>query len=45
MDPSELRALCLSFPHAEETFPFGEQTSVFKVAGKIFALSAARRQR
>jgi predicted DNA-binding protein (MmcQ/YjbR family) len=38
--PSELREQCLSFIGAEETFPFGAQTSVFKVAGKMFALSA-----
>ena len=35
-----LRKCCLSFSGAEETFPFGTQTSVFKVAGKMFALSA-----
>jgi predicted DNA-binding protein (MmcQ/YjbR family) len=35
----ELRDLCLSFPGSEETFPFGPENSVFKVAGKIFALS------
>ena len=35
----ELRDHCLAFPGAEETFPFGPETSVFKVAGKIFALS------
>src|SRR6202011_5411334 len=35
----ELRDLCLSFPGSVETFPFGPETSVFKVAGKMFALS------
>jgi predicted DNA-binding protein (MmcQ/YjbR family) len=35
-----LRALCLSFRGSQETFPFGPETSVFKVAKKIFALSA-----
>jgi predicted DNA-binding protein (MmcQ/YjbR family) len=30
----------LGFPDAAETFPFGPRTSVFKVAGKMFALSA-----
>ena len=40
MKPRELRDLCLSFAGAEETFPFGPRTSVFKVAGKMFALSA-----
>ncbi len=39
MDPRELRALCLSFRGSLESFPFGFETSVFKVAGKIFALS------
>jgi predicted DNA-binding protein (MmcQ/YjbR family) len=35
----DVRACCLSFPGAAETFPFGPRTSVFKVAGKMFALS------
>src|SRR6185437_8123536 len=39
MSPAELRDYCLSFRGAEETFPFGPETSVFKVAGKMFALS------
>ena len=39
MDGAELRDRCLAFPGAEETFPFGPRTSVFKVGGKIFALS------
>ena len=39
MNPTELRDHCLSFSGAEETFPFGPETSVFKVAGKMFALS------
>jgi predicted DNA-binding protein (MmcQ/YjbR family) len=34
-----LRDLCLTFHGSEETFPFGFETSVFKVAGKMFALS------
>jgi predicted DNA-binding protein (MmcQ/YjbR family) len=34
-----LRARCVSLPGAQETFPFGPETSVFKVAGKMFALS------
>jgi predicted DNA-binding protein (MmcQ/YjbR family) len=37
-----LRRFCLSLPGAVEEFPFGEQTSVFKVSGKIFALSPLR---
>src|SRR5512133_1959200 len=39
MNGAELRDHCLSFAGAEETFPFGQRTSVFKVAGKMFALS------
>src|ERR1700733_15290386 len=39
MNPAQLREHCISFPGAEETFPFGPETSVFKVAGKMFALS------
>jgi predicted DNA-binding protein (MmcQ/YjbR family) len=39
MRREDLRDLCLSFPGSEETFPFGPENSVFKVAGKIFALS------
>jgi predicted DNA-binding protein (MmcQ/YjbR family) len=39
MNPAELRDHCLSFTGADETFPFGPETSVFKVAGKMFALS------
>jgi predicted DNA-binding protein (MmcQ/YjbR family) len=37
---SRLRAHCLDLPAAVEEFPFGPDTSVFKVMGKIFALSA-----
>jgi predicted DNA-binding protein (MmcQ/YjbR family) len=39
MNPGELRDYCLSFTGAEETYPFGPRTSVFKVAGKMFAIS------
>jgi len=35
-----LRSWCMEMPGAEETFPFNPETSVFKVAGKVFALSA-----
>ena len=42
MNAADLRDCCLSFTGAEETFPFGAQTSVFKVEGKMFALSRAR---
>ena len=40
MTPRGLRKLCLGFPGASETFPFGPETSVFKVEGKLFAISA-----
>ncbi len=39
MDAVTVRRRCLSFPGSSETFPFGPETSVFKVAGKMFALS------
>jgi predicted DNA-binding protein (MmcQ/YjbR family) len=42
MSPAGLRRACLARPGATEEFPFGPQTSVFKVAGKMFALSALR---
>ena len=44
MDAGELRRCCLSHPAAIEDFPFGPETSVFKVAGKLFALSALDRE-
>jgi predicted DNA-binding protein (MmcQ/YjbR family) len=34
-----LRKHCLQFPGAAEEFPFSPGLSVFKVAGKVFALS------
>ena len=50
MDAAELRRICLRFPGAFEDFPFGPETSVFKVRAavsgggrheaKMFALSA-----
>ncbi|MFJ3302230.1 MmcQ/YjbR family DNA-binding protein [Streptomyces sp. NPDC086549] len=39
MTPEELRAFCLSFNAAVEDFPFDPGISVFKVRGKMFALS------
>jgi len=39
MNRHALRRHCLSFAGTEETFPFGPLTSVFKVSGKMFALS------
>src|SRR5918994_1437052 len=43
MDATQLQAWCLRQPGAIEDFPFGPEHSVFKVAGKIFALSALDR--
>ncbi|NWF29964.1 MmcQ/YjbR family DNA-binding protein [Streptomyces sp. PKU-EA00015] len=40
MKAQDLRAFCLGFNAAVEEFPFGPETSVFKVLGKMFALSA-----
>ena len=42
MTPAALRRACLAMPGAIEEFPFGPENSVFKVAGKIFALSPLR---
>jgi predicted DNA-binding protein (MmcQ/YjbR family) len=39
MNIEELREYCLSKKGAEESFPFGEDTLVFKVGGKMFALT------
>ena len=39
MNAGALREYCLSLTGAAETFPFGPETSVFKVSGKMFALS------
>jgi predicted DNA-binding protein (MmcQ/YjbR family) len=43
VDATELRKWCLRQPAAIEDFPFGPEHSVFKVAGKMFALSALDR--
>ena len=40
MTSDDLKAACLDHNGSEETFPFNPETSVFKVAGKMFALSA-----
>lgn len=42
MDRRALKHACLSFTGGEETFPFGTETSVFKVSGKMYALSRLR---
>jgi predicted DNA-binding protein (MmcQ/YjbR family) len=43
MDATELRSWCLRQTGAIEDFPFGPEHSVFKVAGKMFALSTLDR--
>lgn len=40
MNIEEIREYCLSKKTTTECFPFDEDTLVFKVAGKMFALSA-----
>ena len=40
MDLSAACDLCLSFPHAESGTPFGPEVLVFKVGGKLFALTS-----
>jgi predicted DNA-binding protein (MmcQ/YjbR family) len=40
MTADALRRWCLACAGASEEFPFGGQPSVFKVGGKMFALSA-----
>jgi predicted DNA-binding protein (MmcQ/YjbR family) len=39
MDLEQLREYCLSKPGAEETLPFGPDTLVYKVNGKMFLLT------
>ena len=43
MDAGELRDACLEVPGAFEDFPFTHEHSVFKVEGKMFAISALAR--
>lgn len=40
MNIEYFREYCLSKKGVEETFPFGEDTLVFKVMGKMFALTS-----
>lgn len=39
MNIEEFRSYCLNKPAVSEEFPFDESTLVFKVAGKMFALT------
>lgn len=40
MDIEQLREYCLSKKEATEGFPFGDDTLVFKVKGKIFLIAS-----
>ncbi|MEM9737610.1 MAG: MmcQ/YjbR family DNA-binding protein [Bacteroidota bacterium] len=40
MNIEEYRIYCLSKPHTRESFPFDENTLVYKVAGKMFTLTS-----
>lgn len=40
MDIEQLQAYCLSKDGVEETLPFGPDTLVYKVAGKVFLLTS-----
>ncbi len=39
MNIEQLREFCVQKPFVTEEFPFGPETLVFKVAGKMFALT------
>jgi predicted DNA-binding protein (MmcQ/YjbR family) len=43
MNIEEFRNYCLAKEAVEECFPFDEETLVFKVGGKMFALAALER--
>ena len=36
---ADVRGVCAALPGSRETFPFGAATLVFKVAGKMYALT------
>lgn len=38
----DLKAFCLALPSATWDFPFDEETAVFRVGGRIFALASTR---
>ncbi len=40
MNLEAFRSHCLSLPNTEETMPFGPEVVVYKVGGKMFALSS-----
>ncbi|MFT4023772.1 MAG: MmcQ/YjbR family DNA-binding protein [Flavihumibacter sp.] len=39
MNFDRFRAICLELEDVSETFPFGPETVVYKVGGKVFALA------
>jgi predicted DNA-binding protein (MmcQ/YjbR family) len=39
MTRQQLHDICLSLPQTDSHFPFDERTQVYRVAGKMFALS------
>lgn len=43
MNIEELRDYCLTFKGVEESFPFDEETLVFKVQNKVFCLTGIER--
>lgn len=43
MDIVTFREYCLSLPEAEETLPFDDETLVYKVAGRMFAMISISR--
>ena len=44
LTPAKLRRFCLDLPGTAEEFPFRPGLSVFKVSGKVFALSPLRQR-
>lgn len=44
MDIEQLWQYCKAKPEAEECFPFGPETLVFKVNGKVFFLASLEKQ-
>ena len=44
MNIEELQEYCLSKPGTEETLPFGPDTLVYKVAGKVYLLTSLDNQ-
>jgi predicted DNA-binding protein (MmcQ/YjbR family) len=45
MDIETLREYCLNKPGVEETLPFGADTLVYKVTGKIFLITGLNEER